>query len=364
MSEPRLDDVEKDIEKDAEHDETPPALSTQETPPTHNGQQTPLQQSSPETAANAEHRHREIVQFGPGDPEDPKNFSFWRKAWFTFVMSMLAFLGLFGTSVIAPAEPIIAEYVNVSVEATTLLAALYILGEYQASMRRPRRLREGAWLVAGFALGPMIWAPLSELYGRRWSILPPTFILGLFCIGTAVSKNFASLLVTRFFAGVFASAATSISPAALGDIYEPRYRATAMGFWTECVIGGPTLAPIIGAAVVVNKHMGWRCRWKCSWEKEQSADCRSGTEYIEAIMVFFIFAVALLFMPETYAPTLLKRKAKRLQKLKGEKELEVPEVQPPSFQKVFATHLSRPLQYVQSPEAKKGLKSNQHVTGW
>src|ERR1700760_2502943 len=107
----------------------------------------------------------------------------------------------------------------------------------------------------------MIWAPLSELYGRRLSVLPATFVFGLFSIGTAVSKDLASLLVTRFFAGVFASGATSISPAALGDIYEPRVRATAMGIWTEFVIGGPTLAPVIGAAAIANKHLSWRCKY-------------------------------------------------------------------------------------------------------
>jgi MFS family permease len=107
----------------------------------------------------------------------------------------------------------------------------------------------------------MIWAPLSELYGRRLSILPATFALGLFSIGTATSKNIESLLITRFFAGVFASAATSIGPAALGDVFEPRVRATAMGFWTEFVIGGPTLAPVIGAAATANKRLGWRCKF-------------------------------------------------------------------------------------------------------
>jgi hypothetical protein len=69
-----------------------------------------------------------LLQFEPGDPEDPRNFSIWRKVWYTFIVSMLAFLGLFGTSVVAPAEPVLAKYVNASIEVTTLLAALYILG--------------------------------------------------------------------------------------------------------------------------------------------------------------------------------------------------------------------------------------------
>jgi MFS family permease len=167
---------------------------------------------------------------------------------------MLSFLGLFGTSVVAPAEPVIAAYVHSSIEVTTLSAALFILG---MRLRFPHVY--GNLHLTGFALGPMVWAPASELWGRRWSILPATFVFGLFSIATATSKNLASILVKRFFAGVFASAATSNSPATLGDVFEPRVRATAMGIWTQFVIAGPTLAPVIGAAVTANKHLRWRC---------------------------------------------------------------------------------------------------------
>jgi hypothetical protein len=69
-----------------------------------------------------------LLHFDPGDSEDPRNFTFLRKVWITFIMSMLAFLGLFGTSVVAPAEPVIAAYEHSSIELTTLLVALYILG--------------------------------------------------------------------------------------------------------------------------------------------------------------------------------------------------------------------------------------------
>ena len=57
----------------------------------------------------------------------------------------------------------------------------------------------------GFALGPSLWAPISEVYGRKVSILPAVLILGLFSIGTATSKSAASVFVTRFFGGVFVS---------------------------------------------------------------------------------------------------------------------------------------------------------------
>jgi DHA1 family multidrug resistance protein-like MFS transporter len=111
----------------------------------------------------------------------------------------------------------------------------------------------------GWAFGPMIWAPISEFYGRRWGILPGVFIFGLFTIGSATSKSPDSLFVTRFFGGIFASAPISNVPAALGDIYEPQSRGIAMTFVSLCIVGGPTLGPVIGAAITVNPHLGWRC---------------------------------------------------------------------------------------------------------
>jgi hypothetical protein len=69
-----------------------------------------------------------------------------------------------------------------------------------------------------------------------------------------------------------------------------------------------------------------------------------GTEYIEAIIVFFICIVAFLTLPETYTPALLTRKAKRSQKGNGLQKLIDPDIESKkSLRKVFATHLSRPI---------------------
>ena len=51
----------------------------------------------------------------------------------------------------------------------------------------------------------MIAAPLSETLGRRAVYLSCLPIFALFTIGAGFSKTFASLVVCRFFAGVFGS---------------------------------------------------------------------------------------------------------------------------------------------------------------
>ncbi|KAF2722909.1 MFS general substrate transporter [Polychaeton citri CBS 116435] len=246
------------------------------------------------------------VDFEDGDPTNPRNFKETTKARITLQLGLLAVAASIGSSITSPAQDAISKYTGVDSEVTVLTVSLYVLG---------------------FAFGPSIWAPLSEMFGRKWSMLPAMMALGLFSIGTAVSKNLASILVTRFFAGFFGCAPVSNVSAALGDMYAPKARGTAVTFYAVCVVGGPTLAPVIGAALTVNKDLGWR------W-----------TEYIEAIIVFFSVAVNFFLLPELYAPVLLKHKAQRLRKETGDNRYWHPhEELQLDFKSIVTKQFSRPI---------------------
>ncbi|OCK74157.1 MFS general substrate transporter [Lepidopterella palustris CBS 459.81] len=247
-----------------------------------------------------------LVKWDEHDPKNPRNWTTGYKCWVTFQLGMLALAASLGSSITAPATDAISSYVGISREVTVLQVSLYILG---------------------YALGPLCWAPTSEIWGRRWSMLPATFCLGLFSIGTATSKTATAIFITRFFGGVFGSAPVSNVSAALGDIWEPRARGTAITFYAIMVVGGPTLGPIIGSALVANPHLGWR------W-----------TEYIEAIWVFTIFALCLFALPEVYAPVLLKMKAQRLRNETGNDALFHPHEQLKlDFNSIITKHLTRPV---------------------
>lgn len=72
-----------------------------------------------------------------------------------------------------------------------------------------------------------------------------------------------------------------------------------------------------------------------------------GTEYLEAIFVFTIFALALITLPETYAPVVLARKAKRLRKEKQDERYWHPhEKERIDLNNVFSKHSSRPIRLV------------------
>ncbi|KAK4900200.1 hypothetical protein LTR27_002424 [Elasticomyces elasticus] len=247
-----------------------------------------------------------LVKWDDGEKANPRNWGNGYKAFITWQLGMLALSASLGSSIIAPAEEAISEYTGVSQELTVLCVSLYVLG---------------------FAFGPLLWAPVSEVYGRKWSMEPAMIGLALFSIGTAVSKNAASIFITRFFGGVFGSAPVSNVSAALGDMYEPKARGIAVTFYAVCVVGGPTIGPVIGSALTANSHLGWR------W-----------VEYIEAIWVFAVVVLTYFFMPEMYGPTLLKWKAQRLRKETGDQRYWHPhEAMKITFSNIVTKHLSRPI---------------------
>jgi MFS family permease len=66
------------------------------------------------------------------------------------------------------------------------------------------------------------------------------------------------------------------------------------------VVGGSTIGPVIGSAILINPALGWR------W-----------TEYFEAIWVFATFALTVFCLPEVCSPVILKWKAQKLRKGTG-----------------------------------------------
>ena len=88
----------------------------------------------------------------------------------------------------------------------------------------------------------MIAAPLSETLGRRAVYFFCLPIFGLLTIGAGFSKTFASLVVCRFFSGVFGSPPLSIGAGTVADLYPPAQRSLSVCFF----IVAPFLGPVLG----------------------------------------------------------------------------------------------------------------------
>ena len=185
----------------------------------------------------------------------------------------------------------------------------------------------------GFGLGPLLWAPLSEVYGRRVAVLTPMFVAICFSFGSAVAKDFQTLMITRFFGAFFASAPVTNTGGVLGDLYSPAWRAMAMAGYAMAVVGGPCLGPIVSAAFVTNPSLGWR------W-----------TEYFTGILQASILFIDLLFIDESYPPKLLIYKARRLRHETGNWALHTKfEEWDVSIKELSKKFLIRPIQLLMTP---------------
>jgi multidrug resistance protein len=181
--------------------------------------------------------------------------------------------------------------------------------------------------LVGYAGGPMIWGPISESYGRKWTITAAFVIFTVFSIASAVSPNFASLVVFRFLVGIGGSCAISVVGGICADVYhDPVYRGRSMAIFMAATTFGPILGPPISGFVSV---VSW------SW----------------AFWVGAIFAGAtwplFFFFPETYGPTILKHRAQRLRKETGDESIVAPiELEKTDFGHIVTVVLTRPLRMI------------------
>lgn len=87
-------------------------------------------EENPSTATSTEKEESgaasNVIGWERDDPDNPRNWSLGFKAWITFQLGMLALSGSLGSSIISPAEEVIAKYVGVSSEVTVLMISLYM----------------------------------------------------------------------------------------------------------------------------------------------------------------------------------------------------------------------------------------------
>jgi multidrug resistance protein len=148
--------------------------------------------------------------------------------------------------------------------------------------------------LLGMALGSVLFAPLSELVGRRPVYIISMTVFLLLLLPSALARNIETVLVSRFFGGFFGSALMSNSPASVNDIVSDEHRALAFGFWSIGPTNGPVYGPIIGGFVF--EYLGWR------W-----------TNWIVLIIGGGVLAL-MASIKETYAPVILRKRAERKRK--------------------------------------------------
>lgn len=124
----------------------------------------------------------DIVTFdGEDDPYRPVNWPFRKKA----ITTLLYGLTTMGSTLAS------AIYAGASMQ----LAGEYGVADVKASLGT-------SLFMLGLGLGPMVWGPLSEVYGRKSVVLVPYFISACFYFAVGASQDLSSILICRFFAGL------------------------------------------------------------------------------------------------------------------------------------------------------------------
>ncbi|KAL2784811.1 major facilitator superfamily domain-containing protein [Aspergillus keveii] len=249
---------------------------------------------------------RYVVEFdGLEDPVRPLNWTLGTKLYNATIACLGTLVVSFTSAVFAPGTLGASKTFDVGREVGTLGTTLYVLG---------------------FAFGPLIWAPASELIGRRWPLTLGMLGDAVFTIASATSKDIQTLIICRFFAGVFGASQLSVVPGVLADLYDDTRRGIAISLYALTVFVGPFSAPFIGGFIATSS-LGWR------W-----------TLYIPAIMGFASGMLLLFSLKETYAPVLLVSKAAKIRRETGNwaihakhGELEV------DFHEIVTKYFTRPL---------------------
>lgn len=95
--------------------------------------------------------------------------------------------------------------------------------------------------ILGFACGPLLIAPLSELYGRLYIYHACNLGYLVFTIACALATNMNMLIVFRFFAGCWGVAPVTIGGGTVADLMKPEERGLAMSLWAMGALFGPVI---------------------------------------------------------------------------------------------------------------------------
>ena len=174
-------------------------------------------------AGSGTHEDPYVVDYMQNDRQDAMSFTKARKWTIALCQAISFFAVTFGSSVYASGIPQIILGFHVSEEVAILGLALYVLG---------------------FAIGPILWAPMSEVYGRRLTFMVSYSIYIAFTVAAPATNSITALLLLRFFASAFGSSAQINPGGMIADMFCKEERGLAMGVFAA----SPFLGPAIGTS--------------------------------------------------------------------------------------------------------------------
>ncbi|KAG7108059.1 Efflux pump vrtL like protein [Verticillium longisporum] len=227
-----------------------------------------------------------------------------RKWAAVFCVSCFTFLSPVSSSMVAPALKSIGQDLNISSSTEqALIMSIFVLA---------------------YALGPLAWGPLSELYGRIIALQLTNLFYMFFNLGCGLAQTKGQMIAFRFLAGLGGSAPLAIGGGVLSDLFTAEERGRAMGMYSLTPLLGPALGPVAGG--YVTQEITWRWIF-----------------YSTTILTATIQAVGFFVLQETFTPVLLAHRKARLIKQTGNEALHTEFDHPDrTVRATLATALTRP----------------------
>ncbi|KAM0748018.1 MFS general substrate transporter [Meredithblackwellia eburnea MCA 4105] len=205
------------------------------------------------------------LTLAPDDAENPRNWSTSKKVLVDVILCIWVLSLTYSSTAYVASLTALEKRFNTSQEVAILGITLFVLG---------------------FAAGPLLLGPSSELFGRRAVYITTGIFYSGFSFGAAWVNNLPGLLVLRFLMGFAGAASINNVPASIGDFTIAANRNQYTILYALCAFGGPSLGPLCSNFIETGAGWQWNLR-------------------VQAIFNT-LCSICVCFVPETHGPTLYK----------------------------------------------------------
>lgn len=177
--------------------------------------------------------------------------------------------------------------------------------------------------LIGYCFGPLVIAPLSEMFGRNllYNICNVLFVI--FSIACAVAPSLETLIFFRLCCGLAGSSPLTLGAGTIADMIAPAKRGLMMSWWICGPMLGPVVGPIAGGYLADAK--GWRWAF-----------------WVVAMAAGVVMVATFIFLRESYASAILEKKARKLRKETGNPNIRSALDDGRTTKEIFLTAIVRP----------------------